>query len=36
MPRLMPIMAAWVRSLAASLERMLFTRPLTVSSLIES
>ena len=35
-PRFRPIMAAWVRSLAPSLERMFRTWPLTVSSLIES
>src|SRR5262249_41560506 len=36
MPRLIPIIAPWVRSLAPSFERMFFTRPLTVSSVIES
>jgi hypothetical protein len=36
MPRFKPIIAACVRSLAPSLERMFFTRPLTVSSVIES
>lgn len=35
-PRLSPIIAEWVRSLAPSFERMLRTRPFTVSSLIES
>jgi hypothetical protein len=35
-PRLNPIITAWVRSLAPSLERMFFTRPLTVSSVIDS
>jgi hypothetical protein len=35
-PRLSPIMAAWVRSLARNLPRMFFTRPFTVSSVIES
>jgi len=36
MPRFTPIMEAWVRSLAPSLERMFLTRPLTVSSVIDS
>jgi hypothetical protein len=36
MPRFKPIIAACVRSLAPSLERMFLTRPLTVSSVIES
>ena len=35
-PLFNPIMAAWVRSLAPNLERMFLTRPLTVSSVIES
>src|SRR5260370_3452070 len=35
-PRLSPIMAAWVRSLAPSLERIFRTWPFTVSSLVES
>src|SRR5262249_37425893 len=35
-PRLSPIMAAWVRSLAPSFERMFLTRPFTVSSVIDS
>lgn len=34
-PRFNPIIAAWVRSLAPSLERMFLTRPLTVSSVID-
>ena len=34
-PRFSPRVTAWVRSLAPSLERMLFTWPLTVSSVIE-
>jgi len=36
MPRFKPIIAACVRSLAPNLERMFLTRPLTVSSVIES
>jgi hypothetical protein len=36
MPRFTPIMAACVRSLAPSLERMFFTRLFTVSSVIDS
>jgi hypothetical protein len=35
-PRFNPIIAACVRSLAPNLERMFLTRPLTVSSVIES
>ncbi len=35
-PRFNPIMAACVRSLAPNLERIFLTRPLTVSSVIES
>ena len=35
-PLFRPIIAAWVRSLAPSLERMLLTRLLTVSSVMES
>ena len=35
-PRFNPIVTAWVRSLARSLERMFLTWPLTVSSVIES
>jgi hypothetical protein len=35
-PRFSPIIAAWVRSLASSLARMLLTRPFTVSSGTES
>lgn len=35
-PRLMPIVTAWVRSLAPSLARMFLTWPFTVSSVIAS
>ncbi len=36
MPRLRPIVAAWVRSLALSLARVFFTCPFTVSSVMDS
>ena len=36
MPRLTPIIAAWVRSFAPSFDMILRTRPLTVSSVTES
>jgi hypothetical protein len=36
MPRLTPIIAAWVRSLAPSFDNIPRTRPLTVSSVSES
>jgi hypothetical protein len=35
-PRFTPIIAAWVRSFAPSLDRMFLTRPFTVSSVMES
>ena len=36
MPRLIPMIAAWVRSLAPSFDRMFLTRPLIVSSVTAS
>ena len=35
-PRFSPMVTAWVRSLALSLERMFLTWPFTVSSVMES
>ena len=35
-PRFRPTVTAWVLSLASSFERMLFTWPLTVSSLMDN